>query len=139
MKRLAALVLAGALACTRSATDHEAIGDRAYADEAYPDALAEYQLSRKANVGGADLLAKLAAAALHSEEYALAAETYRELAERDRSRADEAADGLERVANAALAANDRTALAAALTGLRELAPRRPLGRYVVLAALDAVE
>ena len=34
---------------------------------------------------------------------------------------------------------DRTALASALTGLREVAPRRPLGRYVVLAALDAVE
>src|SRR5437899_1621316 len=55
------------------------------------------------------------------------------------SRADEAADGLDRVARAALAANDRTALASALTGLREVAPRRPLGRYVVLAALDAVD
>jgi len=38
-----------------------------------------------------------------------------------------------------LAANDRSALASALTGLREAAPRRPLGRYVVLAALDAVD
>jgi hypothetical protein len=43
------------------------------------------------------------------------------------------------VAGPAGAANDRTALASALTGLREVAPRRPLGRYVVLAALDAVE
>jgi predicted negative regulator of RcsB-dependent stress response len=43
------------------------------------------------------------------------------------------------VARAALAANDRRALASALTGLREVAPRRPLGRYVVLAALDAVD
>src|ERR1043166_1825381 len=44
-----------------------------------------------------------------------------------------------RGAPAALAANDRTALASALTGLRDVAPRRPLGRYVVLAALDAVD
>src|SRR5207247_1318424 len=76
---------------------------------------------------------------MHYEDYELAADAYRTLAKRDRSRADEAADGLDRVARAALTANDRTALASALTGLREVAPRRPLGRYVVLAALDAVD
>jgi len=76
---------------------------------------------------------------MHAEDYEVAAEAYGSLAKRDRSRADEAADGLERVARAALTANDRTALASALTGLREVAPRRPLGRYVVLAALDAVD
>jgi predicted negative regulator of RcsB-dependent stress response len=84
-------------------------------------------------------LAKLGASAIHAEDYELAADAYRTLAKRDRSRADEAADGLDRVARAALASNDRTALASALTGLREVAPRRPLGRYVVLAALDAVD
>src|SRR2546423_1143497 len=76
---------------------------------------------------------------MHTEGYELAADAYRTLAKRARSRAEEAADGLDRVARAALAANDRTALASALTGLREVAPRRPLGRYVVLAALDAVD
>src|SRR5262249_9683228 len=85
------------------------------------------------------LMAKVAAAAMHTEDYELAAESYRALAKRDRSRAEEAADGLERVARAALADNDRTALASALTGLREVAPPPPLGRYVVLAALDAVD
>src|SRR5204862_85611 len=98
-----------------------------------------YQLGRKSNAGSAVLLAKVAAAAMHAEDYEAAAEAYGSLAKRDRSRADEAADGLERVARAALTANDRTALASALTGLREVAPRRPLGRYVVLAALDAVD
>jgi len=127
------------LACTRSAADHEELGDRAYAVGAYADALAEYQLGRRASPGSAPLLAKVAAAATHAEDYELAADAYRSLARRDRSRAEEAADGLERVARAALAANDRTALASALTGLREIAPRRPLGRYVVLAALDAVD
>src|SRR5207245_541067 len=98
-----------------------------------------HQMGLKSNAGSADVLAKLGAAAMHAEDFELAAESYRALAKRDRSRADEAADGLDRVARAALAANDRTALASALTGLREVAPRRPLGRYVILAALDAMD
>jgi len=139
VKRFSVVALILLLACTRSAANHEELGDRAYAAGSYADALAEYQLGRKADAGSAALLAKLAAAAMHAEDYELAAESYRSLAKRDRSRADEAADGLERVARAALAANVRTALASALTGLRDVAPRRPLGRYVVLAALDAVD
>src|ERR1700716_111528 len=127
------------LACTRSAANHEELGDRAYAAGSYADALAEYQLGRKGNAGSAALLAKVGAAAMHAEDYELAADAYRSLAKRDRSRADEAADGLERVARAALAANDRTALASALTGLREVAPQRPLGRCVGRAARDAVD
>lgn len=138
--RLAALALLLILSsCTRSAANHEELGDRAYAAGSYADALAEYQLGRRANAGSANLLAKVGAAALHAEDYELAAEAYRSLARRDRSRAEEAADGLDRVARAALGANDRRALASALTGLRDVAPRRPLGRYVVLAALDAVD
>jgi tetratricopeptide (TPR) repeat protein len=139
VSRVPAALLLLLCACSRSAANHEELGDRAYAAGAYVDALAEYQLGRKTNAGSATLLAKLGAAAIHAEDYDLAAEAYRTLAKRDRSRADEAADGLDRVARAALTANDRTALASALTGLREVAPRRPLGRYVVLAALDAVD
>jgi tetratricopeptide (TPR) repeat protein len=139
VKRVTTLLLLLASGCTRSAANHEELGDRAYAAGSYADALAEYELGRKANPSSATLLAKVGAAALHAEDYDLAAESYRTLATRDRSRADEAADGLDRVARAALTANDRTALASALTGLRDVAPRRPLGRYVVLAALDAVE
>jgi tetratricopeptide (TPR) repeat protein len=127
------------LSCTRSAANHEELGDRAYAAGQYADALAEYQLGRRASPGSGAVLAKVGAAALHAEDFELAAEAYRTLARRDRSRVEEAADGLDRVARAALGANDRTALASALTGLREIAPRRPLGRYVVLAALDAVD
>lgn len=139
MRRVATVLLLVTMACTRSAANHEDLGDRAYAAGSYADALAEYQLGRKSNSGSATLLAKLGAAAMHAEDYELAADAYRSLGRRDRSRAEEAADGLDRVARAALAANDRTALASALTGLREVAPRRPLGRYVVLAALDAVD
>src|SRR5439155_1015468 len=64
---------------------------------------------------------------------------YRALDQRDRSRAGEAADGLERVARAALAANDRAAVVSALAALRAVAPERPLGRYARLAALDATD
>lgn len=141
MRRLPAALLAVLLACIRSAADHEELGDRAYAASAYADALAEYQLGLKANPGNAGLHAKLAAAAVHTEDYALAAGAYVALAREDGSRAEEAADGLERVVRAALAANDRGALASALRGVRTVAPGRPLGggRYVTLAALDAVE
>ena len=145
MRRLLAALLAVLLACARSAGDHEELGDRAYAAGAFPDALAEYQLGLKATRGSAALQAKLAAAAVHTEDYALAAGAYVALARADGSRAEEAADGLDRVVRASLAANDRGALASALRGLREVAPGRPLGggggggRYVTLAALDAVD
>ena len=59
---------------------------------------------------------------------------YIALGEADRSRAGEAADGLERSARAALGANDRSDAARGLAGLHAVAPTRPLGRYARLAA-----
>lgn len=139
MRRAATALLAVTLACSRSAANHEELGDREYSAGAYADALAEYQLGLKASPGSASLQAKLGAAAMRTADYTLAADAYRALATADRSRVDEAADGLERVVRAALSANDRSAVVNALTGLREVAPSRPLGRYVTVAALDAVE
>lgn len=139
MRRWATVLLALSCGCTRSAADHEELGDRAYTAGDYRSAVAEYQLGIKARPGTASLDAKLGAAALHTQEYQVAAEAYRALGRDDRSRADEAADALERVARAALGANERAALTTALTALREIAPTRPLGRYVTLAALDAVD
>jgi len=133
---LSVLVLGAA--CTRSAADHESLGDRDYAAHAYRDALAEYELQVKVQAT-ADLHAKAGAAALHAEAYGLAVAEYRALADKDRTRAGEAAEGLERVVRAALAANDRAALASALTGLRAIAPNRPLGPYAKIAALDAAD
>jgi tetratricopeptide (TPR) repeat protein len=139
VRRWPAALLVLICACTRSAADHEELGDRAYAAADYQSALAEYQLGVKAHSGSASLDAKVGAAALHTQDYAAAADAYRALARDDRSRVDEAADALERVVRAALGTNDRSALASALTGLREIAPARPLGRYVTLAALEAVD
>lgn len=130
--------LALTLACARSAANHEDLGDRAYAAGAYRDALAEYQLGLKAEAGSADLHAKAAAAALHVGEYGLAVQEYVALGD-DRSRAAEAADGLERTVRAALAASERNTATSGLQGLRAVAPGRPLGKYTRLAALDAAE
>ncbi|PYP33700.1 MAG: hypothetical protein DMD49_02590 [Gemmatimonadetes bacterium] len=138
MKRGAITLLVLAIGCSRSAADHEELGDREYAKGSYRDALAEYQLGLKAHQT-ADLHAKTAAAALHTQDYALAAAEYRELADKDRSRAGEAAVGLERVVRAALAANERAALVAALRALQVVTPTRPLGRYARIAALDAAD
>jgi tetratricopeptide (TPR) repeat protein len=139
VRRWSAALLALTCACTRSAADHEELGDRAYTAGDYRSAQAEYELGIKAHPGSGSLDAKLGAAALHTEDYAAAAEAYRALARDDRSRVDEAADALERVVRAAFGTNDRGALASALTGLREIAPVRPLGRYATLSALDAVD
>src|SRR5256714_1724819 len=79
------------------------------------------------------------AAALQVGDYATAVNAYIALGEGDRSRAGEAADGLERTARAALGANDRSDAARGLAGLRAVAPTRPLGRYARLAALDAAD
>jgi tetratricopeptide (TPR) repeat protein len=126
-----------ALACAPSAADHEVLGDRNYVAGTYADALAEYQLGLRAGGGKAGLHAKAAAAALHTGDFAFAAQEYRALAREDPSRAEEAADGLDRVARGAIAVNDRGALAEALQGMREAAPSRPLGAYARVVALDA--
>jgi tetratricopeptide (TPR) repeat protein len=126
-------------ACTKTAANHEELGDRLYAQGQYADALAEYQLGLKANSGSAPLHARTAAAAAHLKDYDTAIAEYRALAAEDRSRGEEAADGLERVLRGALAEGERSAVSAAVRALREIAPNRPLGRYVRLVAVDAVD
>ncbi len=135
----ATLAAAAAVACVRTAADHEELGDRAYAAGDHQDALAEYRLALRPDPTRAPLLAKAAAAALHTAEFAFATAAYDALAAADATRRDEAADGLERVVRAALAVNERMAGEAALTALRTLAPDRPMGQYARAVALDAVE
>src|SRR5207247_8863410 len=96
-----------------------------YAAGEFRNALAEYQLGLKAHPGSADLCAKAGAAALHTGEYALAGAQYVALGQTDRSRAAEAADGLERVVRAALAANGPNAAARARPGLGPGTRARP--------------
>jgi tetratricopeptide (TPR) repeat protein len=138
VRRWVTLSVVVGLACQPSAADHEELGDRAYAAGAYRDALAEYELGLKVDPSSGNLNAKAGAAALHVGEFSTAVDAYIALGQ-DRSRAGEAADGLERVARAALAASDRSDAARGLAGLRTVAPGRPLGRYARLAALDAAD
>jgi len=136
---LAALAALAVAACARSAADHEELGDRAYAAGDHRDALAEYRLALRVEPTRAPLLAKAAAAALHTEEFTYALAAYQALALADPSRADEAADGLERVVRAALAAGERSTGEVALAALRTAQPDRPLGIYARAVALDAAE
>ena len=116
------------LGCVGAAAEHESLGDRAYAELRFGDALAEYRLSSVRDGADPALNAKLASAALHAGDLVAAAQAYVALAERgDNSRLMQAADGLERVAQAAVEVGDREALTAALVGLRRIAPRRAVG------------
>lgn len=118
------------LSCGGAATEHETFGDRAYAALQFGDALVEYRLALVQRAEDPALLAKAAAAALHAGSLADAAEAYIALAEGSNGdRLTEAADGLERVALAALEAGDREALTVTLGGLRQVAPGRALGSF----------
>ncbi len=119
-----------ALGCGGAATEHETLGDRAFSSLQYADALVEYRLALVQDAESPVLLAKAAASGLHSGSLADAAEAYLALSEiGNGDRLTEAADGLERVARAALEAGDREALTAALGGLRLAAPGRALGSF----------
>lgn len=138
MKRFGVIALVAVVACGRSAADHEALGDQEYAAGSYQDALAEYQLGLKANPENSGLHAKTGAAALHTGNAGLAVVEYRALGVSDRSRVDEAADGLERAARLAQLTQDHATLASAVGALRALAPGRPLGQYARAALGDAL-
>ncbi len=116
--------------CSRSSPDHQVIGDQAYSDGQFGDALVEYSLEIVTDPGNADLRAKAALSALKSLELEAAAEEYVALAEAGgEGRTDEAADGLVRVANLAIEESNQTALAVALDGLQDVAPGRALGSF----------
>jgi tetratricopeptide (TPR) repeat protein len=121
---LAALVLTAG--CVSAASDHEQLGDAAYAKGAYADALAEYRAGARANDTPA-LEGKIGLTGLHVPALRDAADAYQKLAATDRSRSDEAATGLVLVARAAERSADTLALRQALDGLRTLAPDRASG------------
>lgn len=116
--------------CGSTAGEHEALGDRAYANRHFADALVEYRIALRQQSPNPTLRAKAAVAALKAGDLEAAAEEYRRLADEGGSeRLMEAIDGLERVARQAVEANDRGALVQALTGLREVASGRALGTF----------
>ena len=127
---LALLVAAAAGACGGKG-GHERLGDQAYAEGRWSDALAEYRALPKDRTSAA-ALAKTGAAALHAGELRQAAEAYARLAGEDPTRADEAAEGLEGVARAAERAGNSGVLREVVTALDAISPDRPTGRYALL-------
>jgi hypothetical protein len=135
---LGSLILCG---CPTAAADHERLGDRAYREERFADAVSEFRAAQKSGMRDR-VWAKLGAAALRDRSLAVAIEAYSALAAADPSRAAEAAAGLERVAHLAERGGgaDQVHLAGAVRALRIVAPGRPLGRFALAAdGLPAAE
>ncbi|MCH7716211.1 MAG: tetratricopeptide repeat protein [Gemmatimonadetes bacterium] len=123
-------------ACTGAAADHETLGDRAYVDHSYGDALVEFQLALRQDGADPVLMHKAAMAALNSRDLGEAVVQFRALAEEDVDQSMLAADGLDRVARAASSAGNRAVLHAAIQGLREVAPNRALRSFAKDLAIE---
>lgn len=121
--------------CGTASADHEVFADEAYAEGRYADALVEYRLALAGNESDAVLHRKTASAALRAGDLVTAAAEFTEVGlEAEGSRREDAADGLLRVARAAVDRGERAALAAALQGLERVAPEAVLSGL----AADAV-
>lgn len=110
--------------------DREQLGDRAYGESRYAQALAEYRrvLERDPD---ARVWAKAGGAALRTGNLEVASDAYLRLAAEDPTRVEEAAEGLEAVARAAERAGDSKRLQAAVVGMGAIAPDRSIGRYAL--------
>lgn len=134
------LVALGCSACVGAAAEHEALGDRAYAERRYSDALVEYRLYLAQVPDAQTVRAKAAMAALRAGELVAAADEYVALAVGGGDASNpEAADGLERVVRAAAETRDQAALAAAVNGLRQVAPGRALGEFALQLASGVLD
>jgi tetratricopeptide (TPR) repeat protein len=110
--------------------DHERLGDQAYGQARYAEALAAYRqvIARDPDPR---VWAKAGAAALRTGNLEVASDAYLRLAAEDPTRAEEAAEGLESVARAAERAGDSKRLQSAVVGLGAIAPDRSIGRYAL--------
>jgi tetratricopeptide (TPR) repeat protein len=106
------------------------MGDRAYGESRYAQALAEYR-QVLAQDPDARIWAKAGAAALRIGDLEVASDAFLRLAAEDPTRAEEAAEGLEAVARAAERAGDGKRLQAAVVGMGAIAPDRSIGRYAL--------
>ncbi len=132
MNRSGALLVVSVamMGCGSSQPDSEHLGDVAWHEARWSEAVADY----KAAGNTPDLLAKEADAAFHGGMLAEAAEAWTQLGLADSSRAGEAAAGLVRAADMAEHDGDQAALALAILGIRKVAPVWPLGRLAVRLA-----
>jgi len=111
------------MACSQG-NDRERVGDEAWHEGRWADAMANY----RAAGDSPRLVAKLADAALQSGALSEAAAEWTKLGIDEPTRAGEAAAGLARVAERADHDGKQGALADAILGLRRIAPNWPVGR-----------
>ena len=144
MRQVVLLMLVVTLACS-GPTSLERRADSEVGEGRWSEAFATYRAAAERQSDGR-LLAKLGGAALHVGNLREAAAAYGRMGREDASRQDEAADGMESVARAADRTGDTAVLRVAIEGLRDVAPGRPVGRYVLaleargaLAAADRLE
>lgn len=133
MTRASICVLALIVGCG-GAGNQERLGDEAYGQARYADALAQYTSVLGSNPD-ARVWAKAGAAALHGGQLQQASDAYIRLAALDPTRLQESAEGLDVVARAADRRADGAALQRALSGLQAIAPERLTGHYAVLLAM----
>lgn len=110
--------------------DHERMGDRAYGESRYAQALAEYRQAL-AQDPDSRVWAKAGAAALRIGDLEVASDAFLRLAAEDPTRTEEAAEGLEAVARAAERTGDGKRLQTAVVGMGAIAPDRSIGRYAL--------
>jgi hypothetical protein len=127
--KTARLLATGAIAsvvagCSIGQGGREQLGDEAWHDARWADAVADY----RAAGDSPRLLAKLADATLQGGLLTQSAEAWTRLGTDAPDRAAEAAAGLARVASAAEQAGNDAALAQAMAGLHRIAPGWPLQR-----------
>lgn len=130
MSRRSALLAVMLLAGCGEPDGLERQGDRAYAARDFAAAYTAYAAAAESDAG-ADLLTKLGHAALRQSDTPGAIDAFRRLAAADAGRRIEAAEGLAAAAQLAVAQRNLDALDVAVTALREVAPDRPVGRWVV--------
>ncbi len=119
-----------AVAACGPAGGPEGVADRHYVEGRYQEALAGYAPLAESQPAPS-LWAKIGASALRLGQLREATAAYQALAAAAPDRADEAAEGLERVIEAAERRRDEVALEEAVAALRAVAPDRPLGRHAL--------
>lgn len=119
----------GAVACG-PAGGPEGMADRDYAEGRYQEALAVY-VPLVESEPTPSLWAKVGASALRLGRLREATAAYQALATSAPDRAEEAAEGLERVIEAAERQREEVSLEEAVAALRAVAPDRPLGRHAL--------
>ena len=122
--KAARLLVVFLVSCSLGRPDRERLGDAAWHEARWTDAMADY----RAAGDSPRLTAKFADAALQGGSLAESAQAWTKLGEDAPERTAEAAAGLARVAAAAEHDGKPAALAQAIVGLSRVAPGWPLGR-----------